>query len=179
MLKFATALQYWSKFGYVSSLTTTATKQSPYWQHKTFLSESRNSPNCRELGCSLPRSQEPVICLHPQPHQSSPRQDVSFPQVSQLSCPPTFHTSPTFPFFSIESKPQYLVRSTNHAAPQCAISISPLLPLLDPNILLSTPFSKTLILRSFFFCSVAIKVSTPHKTTGNITVLYVLMCSIP
>lgn len=44
--------------------------------------------------------------------------------------PPPFvpHVT-TFPFFFIESQPQYLVRSTNHVAPQCAISTIPLLPL--------------------------------------------------
>jgi hypothetical protein len=80
-------------------VTTTSTKQSPSWEHKKFLRESRNSPNCREPGCSLPRSQEPVTCMHSEPDQSSPRQNVSFPQVSPTSLSPNVPHAPTFPFF--------------------------------------------------------------------------------
>jgi hypothetical protein len=45
--------------------------------------------------------------------------------------------------------------------------------LLDPNIFLSTLFSNTLSLRSSFYISD--QVSHPHRTTGTIIVLYILI----
>jgi hypothetical protein len=47
------------------------------------------------------------------------------------------------------------------------------LSLLGPNILLSVLFSNTLSLRSSL--SVSSQVSDPYKTTGRITVLYIIM----
>jgi fucose permease len=46
-------------------------------------------------------------------------------------------------------------------------------PLLGTNILLSTLFSNTLSLFSYF--NMRDQVSHPYKTTGKITVLYILM----
>jgi len=56
----------------------------------------------------------------------------------------------------------------------CSVLYSPVtLSLLGPNILLSILFLNTLSLRSFF--SASNQVSHPHKTTGKITVLYILI----
>ena len=56
----------------------------------------------------------------------------------------------------------------------CSFLHSPVTsPLLGPNILLSTLFSKTVSLRSSL--NVSDQVSHPYKTTGKITVLHILI----
>ena len=60
------------------------------------------------------------------------------------------------------------------SSPLCSFLHSPVtLPLLGPNILLSTLFSNTLSLRSSL--NVTDQVLHPYKTTGKIIVLYILI----
>ena len=106
---------------------------------------------------------------------------VSFPPVS----PPRPYTPPSphpyaphaqpISFFSILSPAQYWVRSTNHLAPRYAVSSIPPVTssLLGSNILLNTIFSNTLSFLSSL--NISDQVSHPHKTTGKITVLYILI----
>jgi hypothetical protein len=77
-------------------------------------------------------------------------------------------------FFSIWSPEQYLVSSTDSWTPHSVVSSTPVTStLLCPNILFKTLFSNTLRLRSSI--SVNDQVSHPHKTTGKIILLYMLI----
>ena len=106
---------------------------------------------------------------------------VSFSQVSppkpciRLSCPPfALHATP-ISFFSMLSPEPYWVRITDHSAPHyVSFLYSPVTSsLLGSNIRLSTLFSNTLSLRSSL--NITDQVSHPHKTTGRIVVLYILI----
>ena len=93
-----------------------------------------------------------------------------------LSSPPhVLHALP-ISFFLILSPEQYWVRSTVHSAPHYVVSSTPVTStLLGPNILISTLFSNTLSLRSSLNLNASNQVSHPHKTTGKIIVLYILI----
>jgi hypothetical protein len=68
---------------------------------------------------------------------------------------------------------QIMQQYKSYSSTLYAILHSPVTPfLLGPNILLSTLFSNSFTLRSFF--NVSDQVSHPYKTTGKIIVLYVL-----
>ena len=64
-----------------------------------------------------------------------------------------------------------MVRTTDHKAPRCVVLLT---PVLGHNIFFSTLFSNTLSLSSSL--NVRAQVSHPHKTTGKIIVLYILIC---
>ena len=65
---------------------TPSMEQSPFLRSQNFFSLSRNSPPFMQLEGSLPRSQEPATCPHPQPYQSTPRHTFNFlkSQISDL-----------------------------------------------------------------------------------------------
>ena len=99
-------------------------------------------------------------------------QVVSFPHVS----PYVLHAPPTSVFL-IWSPEWYLVKSRVHQAPRVMQSPPHLcyLVLLRPTIS-STLFSKTFSLVSSL--NVSDQVSHPHKTTGKILVLYILVFTL-
>jgi len=95
-------------------------------------------------------------------------------QTSPLPSPPYVLHSPPILFSSIVSPELYLESSTDQEVPHyVAFSISCYLVPQGSNILLSTLFPNTLILRSSI--SVSDIVSHPYKTTGKIIVLCILV----
>ena len=95
-------------------------------------------------------------------------------QTSPLPSPPYVLRAPPILFSSIVSPELYLESSTDQEVPQyVAFSIPCYLVPQGSNILLSTLFPNTLILRSSI--SVSDIVSHPYKTTGKIIVLYILV----
>ena len=153
-----------------------------------------------EPECSLPHSQVPATCPYPEPDQSSPCSPTHFlnthfntilpstPRVLQAVCPTRFPTKVLYapPLFPIRAtcfanlillnlitrmifcEEYRSLNSTLCNFPHSLVTSSP----LGPNILLSTLLSNTLSLRSSL--NVSDQVSHPYKTTGKITVLYIL-----
>jgi hypothetical protein len=139
---------------------------------------------------SIPHSQGPTTCLHPEPDQSSPYLPIpSWGSVlissshlclclpSGLFPPRCPHQNPVFtsplhhachmphPSHSslFLSPVEYLVSSTEHEAPRYVVFSTPLLS--RPNILLSTLFSNTLSLCSAL--SVTDQAAHPYKRAGS------------
>ena len=149
---------------------------------------------------SLPHSQQPATCSYPEPAQSSPRlhipppkdpseypiyawvfKVVSLPQVSppkpciDLSSPPMRATCPVHCIlFDLITQTILGEEDRSLSSSLCSFLHSPVTSsLLGPNIPLKTIFSNTLSLRSSL--NVSNQVSDPYKTTGKITVLFILI----
>ena len=145
-----------------------------------------------EPKCSLPHSQQPVICLYLEPGQSIPFPPLthifkihlniilpSMPGSSTWFCPSgfptqTLHTSLLSPIRATCSAHLILLgmitrtifgeRYTSLSSSLCSFLYSPVTSsLFGPNILLSTQFLNTLSLHSS--PSVSDQVSHPYKTT--------------
>ena len=106
-----------------------------------------------------------------------------WPQFLKFSHPNPISTSP-FPHIYHKSRPSILLylitrivfvaEQTSLSSSLCGILHSPVtFSLLDPNILLSTQFSDTLSLRSSL--NMTDQDSHPYKTTGNVTVMCILI----
>ena len=150
---------------------------------------------------SLPHSQVPATCPYPVPARSSPYPLIQLPEIHLNTIPPSMPGSPKWPlsFRFPHQNPVYaspfspiraicpahlilldiitwriLGQQYRSLSSSCSYLHSPVISsLLGPKILLSTPFSTKLRLRSSF--NVSDQVSHPHKTTGKITVLYILI----
>ena len=141
---------------------------------------------------SLPPLQDPTICPHPEPDQSSPCSPshflkihlniilpstlgsrkwtlaLRFPHQTPVHASPILHTR----HMPRPSQSSWFYHSQNI---RWGLAFPPLLcylTLLGPNILLNTLFSNTLSLCSSL--NVSDQVSYPYKTTGKIIVLYIL-----
>jgi len=113
------------------------------------------------LRLGLPSVLFPTVFPPQNPVYTSPLPHTCYmPRLSHSSC------------FDHQHNIWWTVRSLSPTL--CIFLHSPVTsPVLGPNILLSTLFSKTLSVRSSL--NVSDQVSHPYKTTRNITVLYILI----
>jgi hypothetical protein len=121
--------------------------------------------------CSLPHSQEPSTCRYHESDQCSPHRSSHLLKINFDM------TLPSTPKFHLVSFPQVSHQNPVRTDPDyhtcymlCQIPPS---SYDHPNILLSTLFSNTLILHSSFH--VRHQVSHPHKKTGKISVMFILI----
>ena len=154
-----------------------------------------------EPKCSLPHSQVSATCPYPEPDQSSPCLQSHFLKIYLniiLPSMPVYsmwphslrfpHQNPEYVFPRLHTCymhrlsifPDFITRIIlleqyrSLRSSICSFLHSPVTSsFLGPNILLSTPFSNTLSLRSSL--SASDQISHPYKTTGKIRVLYILI----
>ena len=150
---------------------------------------------------SLPHSQVPATCPYPEPNsdQSKPWHPTSWRSILILSshlrlglprgllpsgfptrtlCTPLLSpiraTCPAHPIHDFITRTIFGEQYRSLSSSLCSFLHSPVASsLLGPNILLNTLFSNTPSLRSSL--NISDQVSHPHKTTGKITALYILI----